>query len=560
VKTAIGRTFCGAVLGLGLLCARFAGAYTAPPTAPAWSANGSYSVSWSNQCGPDCAGQWLEERAGAGAFVSVGSVSPTTFSGKPAGQYGYRVGRLLVAFYDPYYFSVNYTVDYSAEVTVNVTAVQPTVDPLLTQRSYQYQARVGDIDYDGRKDLLVQRVAGGTAGNGVLDQLLVRQTSTPGQYALVPPTAAQAAVASAWPVSSARVAVEDINVDGFVDVVLKGVASALNVPGARDLIVYSPGQIGSSTPKGMRLVDDDLVRFVGNTLDYMVDRQFFETHVSWTYVYLEYYWSTCGGGPTISGDPFFVSDPGCIAVYQVTYGYYPDYSQFAGAAVSVASTADKVADGQLSASAGIDEIDRAAEGVFKIQIGGWGMEQVLGSTGEHTDPNVRRALEVFWAILGAARANAAEVPTVEAPPQVPRAFDVVYLTGHHLFGVGPLHTALEYTSAVRATTVISAGPKGAVPNLVSELNRVSDLAPLNMTLGTVSDPGNPLAASYFLELLATDAKYDDDLLYAAVPVLPGVYNSNSYVSGLLNATGGVPTIDMNAFVGGGKPVPVSEFQ
>jgi hypothetical protein len=466
-----------------------------------------------------------------------------------------------VAYTDPYYFSVGYDVDYSTDVTVNVSAVQPTVDPLLTQRSYQYQTRVGDIDYDGRKDLFVQRVGGGVAGDGVLDNVLVLETSTPGRYVLVPPSAVQAAAASAWPLSSAHVAVEDINVDGFVDVVLKGVAGALSVPGARDLIVFSPGQIGSSTPKGMRLVDDGLERFIGNTLDYMVDRTFFESHVAWTYVFYMYYWSSCGGAYGYADDPAFAGyGTGCFGIYQVVAGYYPDYSQFASAAVSIASTADEIADGQISASAGIDEIDRAAESVFDVQIGGWGMEQVLGSTGEHTDPNVRRALEVFWAILGAARAEAAEIPTVEAPPQVPRQFDVVYLTGHHLFGVGPIHTALEYTSAVRATTVISAGPKGIAPNLVSDLNRPSDLAPLNMTLGTVSDPGNPVAASYFLELLAADANYDDDLPYSAVPLLPGVYNSNSYVGGIMNATGGVPTIDMNAFVGGGRAVPISEFQ
>ncbi len=561
MKTAIGRISCGVVLGIGLLCARFAAAYTAPPTAPTWSADGRYSVSWTNQCGSDCAGQWLEERVGAGAFASVAGVSPVTFAGKPAGQYGYRLARLLVVWYDPYFFSINYGMDYSAEVTVTVSSAQPTIDPLLTQRSYRYQTKVGDIDYDGRKDLYVERVSGGVANNGVLDKLLVRQTATPGQYALVPPSAAQVALAASWPAASAQVAVEDINVDGFVDVVLKGVATALNVPGARDLIVFSPGQLGSSTPKGLRLVDDDLKRFVGNMLDYAVDKQYFATHVTWTYIYFEYYWSTCSGGPVISGDPVFAANgAGCISVYQVSSGYYPDYSVFSGPAVTIAATADGIADGQIAPSVGIDEIDRAAEGVFKIQIGGWGMEQVLGSTGEHTDPNVRRALEVFWAILGIGRAKADEIATVEAPRQVPRAFDTIYLTGHPFLGIGPLHTALEYTSAARPTTTISAGPKGIVPSLVSELNRASDLAPLNMTLGTVTDPGNSVAAAYFLELLAADANYDDDLPYSAVPVLPGVYNSNSYTRGLLNATGGVPTIDMNAFVGGSRPVPASKFQ
>jgi hypothetical protein len=546
------------VLAAGLACARLADAYTAPPTAPASSADGNYSVSWTSQCASDCVSQWLEEKVGGGAFTSVGYTSPTTYSGKPAGQYAYRLGRMVVTYYDPYYFSVGYAVEYSAEVVVNVGPV-PTLDPLPTQRGYRYQTRVGDIDYDGRRDLYVQRIAGGVANNGVLDTLIVRQTATPGQYALLTPTAAQASVAASWPLAAAQVAVEDVNVDGFVDVVLKGVANALGVAGARDLIVYSPGQPYGTTPKGMRVVDDELLRFVGNMLDYEVDDTYFETHVSWTYVYYTYYWSTCSGGPVISGDPVFYYDStGCISVYQTVYGYYPDYSAFASAAVAISTTVDKIENGSVSASAGIDDIDRTVEGVFKIGIGGWGMEEVLGGSGEHKDPNVRRALEVFWAILGIGRASAQEVQTVEAPKQLPRAPGAIYITGHHVFGVGPVHTAVEYTSSALPTTTLSAGPESTF--LVSRVNRSSDLAALNMTLGTVSDPGNPVADSYFAELLAADANYGDDLPYSAVPVLPGVYNSNSYVRGLLDATGGVSTVDMNAFVGGNRPVPSSEFQ
>jgi hypothetical protein len=554
VKTAIRKYLSGACLGIALLCARLAGAYTVPPTAPAWSASGSYSVSWTYQCTNNCASQWLEEKTAAGTFAAVAGGPPKAYAGKPVGQYTYRLARLMRVY-------AYYVVEYSTEVTVYVQPTAPAVDPLLTQRGYQYQTRVGDIDYDGRRDLFIQRVAGGVANNGVLDTVIVQQTSTPGQYLLVPPSPAQAATAATWPVSSAQVAVEDINVDGFVDVTVKGVANALGVAGARNLIVYSPGQVFNKAPKGIRVVDDGLLKFVGNMLDYQVDQNYFDNYASYTYFYVGSYWSTCGGGPVITNDPILTgSTPGCIWVYQFTSGYFPDYSVFSSAAVAIALAAENADTGQTSTTAAVDAIDRAAEDVFKIQIGGWNMEEVLGSTGDHTNPDARRAMEVVWAILGAARADAQEVPTVEAPPQNPRTFGTVYVTGHRIFAFGPIHSAVEYTSVYTPVTTISAGPEGALPYLVSRVNRPSDIAALNMVLGTVSDPQNPSAEAYFAELLGADARYGDDLWYKAIPVLPGQYNSNSYVRGIIDATGGIPTINLSILVGGGRPVPVSSFR
>jgi hypothetical protein len=539
---------------LALVCSRFASAYTLPPTAPSWSANGSYSVSWTNQCSNNCVSMWLEEKGAGGTFAATGGASPMTYAGKPVGTYTYRLARLMRVYS---YF----VTEYSGEVTVYVTPTAPPVDPLLTQRSYTYRTRVGDIDYDGRRDLYIERVSGGVANNGVLDKVIVQQTATAGQYALVPPTSAQAATAATWPVSSAQVAVEDINVDGFVDVTVKGVASALGVGGARNLIVFSPGQVFSAVPKGVRVLDDGLLKFVGNMLDYQVDHSYFENNAAYSYFYVSSYWSTCGGGQIVSSDPIIPNNtPGCVWVYQFVAGYYPDYSRFSSAAVAISLAAENADTAQTSTTAAVDAIDRAAEDVFKIQIGGWNMEEVLGATGEHKNRDARRAMEVFWAILGIGRASADEVRTEKAPRQTTRGFGTVYVTGHNIFGFGPIHTAIEYTSAYTPTTTISAGPEGATPYLVSRRNRPSDHAALNMVVGTVSDPLNSVAESYFTELLVADANYDDDLWYAAFPAAPGTYNSNSYVRGLIDATGGVTTANLSAFVGGSKPVPASKFQ
>jgi len=37
------------------------------------------------------------------------------------------------------------------------------------------------------------------------------------------------------------------------------------------------------------------------------------------------------------------------------------------------------------------------------------------------------------------------------------------------------------------------------------------------------------------------------------------YNSNSYLAGLVQATGGTPSVDFSGFVGGGHPVPPEYF-
>jgi hypothetical protein len=300
---------------------------------------------------------------------------------------------------------------------------------------------------------------------------------------------------------------------------------------------------------------------VGNMLDFSARPEYFTANVQPSYFSISYYWSTCGGGAA-STDPIFIDySGGCFWFYQSIAGFYMDYSAFSGAAVAISMTAENMENGQISPTAGVDEIQGAAEEVVDIDIGGWQMEEVLGATGEHTDPDVRRTLEVFWSILGIGRANAAEAQTEEAPQQTARSFGTVYITGHPVWGVFPIHTALEYVSAVTPRTTISAGPYPAIivgPYLRSGINRPTDL--LNMTLGTVSDPGNPVPELYFAELLVADSHYDDDLLYHVWGAGGSLYNSNGYTNGLMIATGGTPSIDMNRFVGAEYPVPQSAFQ
>jgi hypothetical protein len=238
-----------------------------------------------------------------------------------------------------------------------------------------------------------------------------------------------------------------------------------------------------------------------------------------------------------------------------------DYGAFSSAAVAIWTDELSFVSGTLDAAQATKSAQQTAEDEFGVPIGGWPMEELLGTMGEHTDANVRRGLETFWAILGIGRANAQEVQTVEAPRQTPRTHGIVYVTAHHVYGRGPQHTALEFTSGLApTTTTISAGPEWRGGNLVlvSAPNRPSDR--YNMTVGTVEDPSNPHADLYFAELLAADSNYDDVLLYDPFPLSACCFNSNGYTHGIINATGGISSVDLNGFVGGSHPVPQRAFQ
>ena len=110
--------------------------------------------------------------------------------------------------------------------------------------------------------------------------------------------------------------------------------------------------------------------------------------------------------------------------------------------------------------------------------------------------------------------------------------------------------------------VISAGPDPS--ELVSSPNRDSDLGPQEGSV-PFSVPNGKTELQYFNDLARADANYNDDLDYDLFPAQDGQgsifvaddgYNSNSYVSGILEATGvEAPQIDGVNLPGYDKPVP-----
>ncbi|MCZ0945655.1 MAG: hypothetical protein OXJ53_21580 [Gammaproteobacteria bacterium] len=135
----------------------------------------------------------------------------------------------------------------------------------------------------------------------------------------------------------------------------------------------------------------------------------------------------------------------------------------------------------------------------------------------------------------------------------------LYVTGHRVFVAGPVHLAIEFRGEDNEPKTLSAGPGILV--LVSERNRKSDVEPgSNFTIGKVNPPGELSVGDYFDELIKAQEYYCNCLDYDLFPREEEGYNSNSYVRGILEATGGSVPVEFGDFVGGGKPVPAERFR
>ena len=565
-----------------------------PAPAASEVVDGSYTISYPPTCDaflpPDyyCAFVYLmeyTEASGQWAVVSEGTGSFPVSSRAP-GTYSYR---LWVAAYDYWY---GYHEAYSEVTTVVVASAAsppPVRDDILSQLNYTYEVRQGDFNWDHRTDLFVRRVSGGVPFNGAVEHVILRQHgSINGNFDPVTPTSDQALVASSWaPAPSIDVRVQDIDVDGYVDLTLVNVASI--VSNARDLIVYSPGHPGSAQTRGYKYVDSDLGRFVGDAMDFLADSDHFVKNAP-LYFYEAWIWYPwcplfgVGGIDAYYWQPFTY----CYIDYVYIYGYYFDFSAFHPLAVDLWYFEDQGESGAMSKEGAMSAITTTIEGILRSQLGGWPMEELLGQVGEHTDGVLRQAIEAAQAILNAARAVPEHVDMDNLPPQTPRARDVIYVTGHRLIGDWA-HLALEYaspqlTNGLYMPTTLSGQaqhwpPVPCLPGmqhlsfcgwgkLLAETNKTSDHWYKNFQVGHVIPfVGTP--GTYWDDSLVPrhnryiDVPYESKADYNALPDAgSNTYNSNGYVRGL-NGQGGffvVPPVMNSVYPGWNRPVPDALFQ
>jgi hypothetical protein len=237
-----------------------------PPTAPSHVV-GSYSVEWQDTTGSIC---WLSERLNGGAWATVpNSYSPTNILSlsRSVGNYEYQVACID---------------DYGGKLgpisTVGVVTSMPSLDPLETQRDYQFQVRSGHFDGNGKLDIYIQRNSGDT-NNGVINKTILTQTDD-GHFEVVEnPTSGQLATAAGWPVSTGVAPVaNDYNVDGRVDVLLKHLDTT--IPGVDDQIAYSTGMFFQGAAEAVAAIDFEFEKFFRDTYNWILDPNYFSQAIT----------------------------------------------------------------------------------------------------------------------------------------------------------------------------------------------------------------------------------------------------------------------------------------
>lgn len=531
---------------LGALVLSLAAASAAavePPTVPSTS-TGSYTVTYERCAG--CLYDWLEERAGdSGAWTTLAGAGQT-FTNRPPGRYYYRVGYAYLGSGWSYY------TDYSAAASVVVASTLPTLSPLETQLEFSYEARRGDIDGDGKADLFVARTAGGAAGDGAIDAVLLRQQS-PAKFVASAPSASQAKLAARWPLAAVRILLKDVNADGFADLVLDRLASAMGVAGAVNQIVYAPGEPLRSAPLGVRAIDAAFKKFAADSRNYLLEPQYFHDNARWYTYVVTYYQTICAPGSETL-DQVYGYYPGCYSVPVNVVTVIPDYSVFSSGAVDMWRHESSIENGTLSRSQGVARVDGILENMAGVGVGGWTKREVVDAQHPIRSADYRRGLELFVSLLRMTEAGAAKA---EESGTAARSGDAVHITGRRIVGVRAIHTALEY----RGSTISAYDSIDGLfddGTLVSQVDWQRDRPLLMMTLGTVGS--SVPAGLYWVRLLSSDRRYPDNLPYDAVPSIGRAgYNSNGYASGIVQATAGRPSIPMSQFVGGERPVPSSSF-
>ena len=201
---------------------------------------------------------------------------------------------------------------------LTVTVAGAATDPVSAQLADTYEVRSGHLDDDSLKDLYVRRTSS-AAGGGLFEDVILQQAAG-GEFTLVaaPPGSAHATKASTeWAVTEAvGVVLNDINLDGFADVLLRGLNSV--VAGAPDRILYAPGRRGGPT-EIQKAVDDELKDFLTEVQAWAQNPNFFNEKLTTETVYSHQSTTACFGIP--GGDLEQTGLPPWLVTVSMTFSY-----------------------------------------------------------------------------------------------------------------------------------------------------------------------------------------------------------------------------------------------
>ena len=157
--------------------------------------------------------------------------------------------------------------------TLSVTVDGPDPDSVGTQLGYTFQARVNSTSPATATMLFIDRTSS-AAGGGVFQDIVLRKSGN--AFELVEPDSVTGTSPGSWSTTTAvDLVLNDINLDGFVDVLVRGLGSAIT--GAVDQIVYAPGRTGGS-PTILTAVDSSLKNFLSEVSSWTQNPMFFQQH------------------------------------------------------------------------------------------------------------------------------------------------------------------------------------------------------------------------------------------------------------------------------------------
>lgn len=502
-----------------------------PPTGPAASSTGTYTIQYQYTAETYvCTPTYLQERSSSEPAWSIASDynsdGAVTFTGKAPGLYEYRTYIECETPYSDWEIA-------STSITVQVGGT-PDVDSMDVQETYEYTVRYGDINGDARTDFFLHRTSGGEPGNGVIDQVFLMQGYN-GAFASSRRSSNDRNLASVWPAAQGDIFLIDINLDGFVDLMVRGLEN--HVSGTTPHIVFSSGEVFQEGAASVRPVDESLSKLVDELKSYYLNRNYYQENAVWVeYWYQEtewecdyYYW----------GDQLEVE---CIPYTEWVDASYWSYAAFESEGVEIAEAIDDIGNGGTN-QAVIDLFEQ----ILGVLIGDeTGIECIINPNDPNSSDDDCLADVVSTVFIRIINALEEEDGYYGRPP------GTIRVTGRHInftknWDNPRFHTALEYRDPLTGAVYWYSGQPNREPwdpgpyLLIGHVNDPRDHPRNMMALGTVIVPFSEEFAR--AQLATASINYCNCLEYIYSPMsIPGPdvgmwpddkYNSNSYANGLI---------------------------
>ncbi|WP_308364671.1 MULTISPECIES: hypothetical protein [unclassified Microbulbifer] len=183
-----------------------------------------------------------------------------------------------------------------------------------------------------------------------VEEFVLRQKSG-GEFTLVTGlSSSQKSQAQKWPLADIEIKAGDFNIDGIVDIFLKGVTSS--IPGALDQFVFASGEVGTA-PSAITAVDSQFRQFFKEVNGWKLDPDYFEKTAiendwysykgkeatGWWYIgYINVYYAYANGEKKyldenddpedINNKPAYCKDFPSLCRFNMTYGFWQVYGTY----------------------------------------------------------------------------------------------------------------------------------------------------------------------------------------------------------------------------------------